>query len=256
MLSSWPQTKADYDPLRRPKGTINSYVSVVNTAKDKKLLRHRIREIVLAIALTVGFHKNEKRARQIYGDNERRVSQCTFLYAKSIVCPQHKREFSNKMYELPAAMYKTVRQYFKNNGTELYDTKKFRIYCKRLEYGPKNRHGIRKIALRRTIQYMSTPLLACMFGLFGGNVLTKQGAHLDISCLDFFKRAYSKKETVREIQKYLDIVLHVQGVKISRRGHIIFLTDEAKEAFWQTINREAETLYGELEGGGYLGNKE
>ena len=255
MLSSWPQTKADYNPLRRPKGTINSYASVVNTANDHKLLRHRIREIVLAVALSIGFYQNEIRAQWLYRTNKKRIEQCTFLYAKSIVSPQRKREFSDTLYQLPAAIYKTLLCFFKSNETELYDTKKFRIYRQRLEYGPKNRHGYRKITLHHIIQYMSTPLFACMLGLYSGNILEPGKDQLDISAFDFFKRAYDKSDTARELQKYLDVVLKIPGLQVTKNGKLVFLTPESKEAFWQAVNNEAEILYKELEGGGYLGNK-
>ena len=59
MKLSLPQTKVD--PLHRPKGCINSYKSVVNTAKNGLLVRSRIREIVLCCGIVIGFHKKIQR---------------------------------------------------------------------------------------------------------------------------------------------------------------------------------------------------
>ena len=255
MRSSFPQTRADFNPLYRPKGCINSYVSVVNTAKNGKLIRARLREIVLCYGLVSGFYQNRTRASLYYAE-EHRVEQCTFLYAKSMLNPRTYPSMSEDLVRLPAAMYKTLQHYYKNNGTDFYDTKKFRIYRQRLEYGPADKTGYKKISLKRIIQYMATPLLSCMFALYAGHTLTKDGTFLDLNSLYCVRYAWDKKQTVYELQKYIDVVLKIPGLYITEDGHLQFDTQTAEQAFWNTVNQEASKLYQELKEGNYLDERE
>ncbi len=252
MKSSWPQTKLDFNPLCRPKGCINSYASVVNTSKNGKLIRSRLREIVLCCALVVGLYQNKKCAIKLY-DKEKHIKQCTFLYAKAMLSPSRAFVMSEYLIDLPLVIYKTLKYYYKNNGTDFYDTKKFRIYRERLDHGHAYIPGHKKVTLKNTIQYMSTPLLACMFALYGGQTLY---GNLDLRALNCIKHAWKRKETISDLQKYIDVVLKIPGLYITNKGILTFKSKKTKNAFWNIVNQEAEKLYTELKEGGYLDERE
>lgn len=255
MRSSWPQIKVDFDPLNRPKGCINSYASVINTAKNGKLIRARLREIVLCFGLVTSFYQNKERAKHLFKNKENRIKQCTFLYAKALLCPRVRPEMSAALVFLPSAMFRVLQCHYKNDGTDFYDVRKFRIYRKRLEFGPRNKKGRKKITLKHTIQYMWTPLLACMFALYGGQMLNSGINKLDLRKLNCVKYAWNRKETALELQKYLDVVLGIHGLYVTKKGFLIFKTEKSKDAFWDIVNQEAEKLLKELKEGGYLGER-
>ena len=243
---------ADFNSTHRVKGCINSYASVVNTAKNGKLTRARLREIVLCCGLVVGFYRNEKYAINLYSKKQH-AKQCTFLFAKAMLSPCTNAFMDQALINLPAAIYKTLKYYYKNDGMDFYDRRKFRIYRERLDRGHCFINGHKKMSLKQTIQYMSTPLLACMFALYGGQCFYEE---LDLRILYCIKHAWKKKETVLELQKYIDVVLKIPGLYITKKGFLVFKTDKAKKAFWDIVNQEAKKLYTEIKEGGYLDERE
>lgn len=253
MKLSLPQTKVD--PLHRPKGCINSYESVVNTAKNGILVRSRLREIVLCFGIVIGFHKNKTRAGWYYKRKES-IQKCTFLYAKSLLSPYVQPEMKNALIELPNYMFWALRHHYIYDGSDFYDTKKFRIYKKRLECGQPNEDGYRKIRLTHVIQYMSTPLLACMFALYGGKIIDPEKDKIDLIAIKSIKYASDKKETGYQLQKYIDTVLKIPNLIVEDGRYLVFGTEESRKAFWNIVNSEAEKLYEELKEGGYLDERE
>ena len=253
MQSSLPQT--EIDPRHRPKGCINSYKSVVNTANNGLLVRSRIREVVLCCGILIGFQKNTVRASYVY-KREKSIKKCTFLYAKSMLSPHVQPEMENALINLPSDIFCMLRHYYIYDGSDFYDTKKFRIYKKRLEHGQPDENGHRKMRLTHVIQYMSTPLLACIFALYGGKIIDPKRDKIDLIPLKSIRYALDKNETGYQIQKYIDTVLKIPNLTIEDGRYLVFKTEEARKAFWNIANSEAKILHQELEEGGYLEERE
>jgi hypothetical protein len=251
---------------------MTSYYSVHNTAKNGRLIRAEIREYVLGMALRYGFYKDKALARVIYPDNERRIGQCTFLNLpkKPELDPAVYGFGCPELIEMPAAVIKTIGSYFKSwtdtDEQELfYDTKKFRIYCQRLVYGPD-----KKITLKHTAQYIWTNYLAMLFCLYGGHTYGSGWCSIDIR--DFAMYAHGvtphdkyvaetgnrlsagtdrAEEADDYIRKYLLNTVHADCHLVA--GVIFFQTPAIYQTFWDIANKEAVRIYEKLKEGGYLG---
>ena len=162
----------------------------------------------------------------------------------------------NALIELPKYMFWALRHYYIYDGSDFYDIKKFRIYKKRLECGQPNENGYRKMRLTHVIQYMSTPLLACMFALYGGKTIDPEKDKIDLIAIKSIKYASDRKETGYQLQKYIDTVLKIPNLIIEDGRYLVFETEEARKAFWDIVNSEAEILHQELKEGGYLDERE
>lgn len=255
MNFAWPQTRPDFNPTQRPKGCINNYKSVVNTAKNEKLIRADLREYVLALGLYLGFTENKLRAQKLYPNNQRRIKQCTFLNtARCESATEYPTELLSDIDSLHRMLIQTLCCYYKQDKFDFYDTKKFYHYRNRLEYGkPDKILGIKKIDLTRTIQYMASPVLACMFAAKGIWTHVDNVPQLDIRNFDCIRRAYDIKKTDSQIQKYIDVVLHIPDIVIE--NGIILFTQKSFLKFCYVINNELMIIQYKLKEGGYIGKE-
>lgn len=227
---------------------MTSYYSVINTAKNGKLIRAEIREYVLGMALFFGFYKNRSQAGILYPNNEHRIEQCTFLdLYKQIPLDQF---VPDPLIKTAAAVIKTIGTYFKKRYEDehvlkLYDTKKFRIYNKRLRYGPK-----KKITLKKTIQYIWTNYLAMLFCLYGKHTWGPGWCSVSISHFNMYQHAKDRRETDAYIRNYLENIVKAKCHIID--GIIYFECYDEYAAFKELAVEEAVKIYRKLEKGKYL----
>ena len=235
---------------------MTDYHSVINTAKNGRLIRAEIREYVLGMALYYGFYKDKTIAAKLYDhdpNRDKRIEQCTFLAIKN------KERLDPIVYDLncaellamPGAIKKTIKSYVKTyleteESTILYDTKKFRVYYNRLTWGQE-----KKIVLTRTIQHIWTDYLAMLFCLYGKHSRGPGWCSINIQQFHMFLEAKDRYETNKYIRKYLKNIVkadcHVAD------GVIFFETPYSYWRFCTIANFEAKRIYKKLEEGGYLG---
>ena len=152
---------------------MTNYKSVVNTAKNNKLIRAELREFVLCKAITEGLYKNSEIAQQLYPDSPIRQKQCRLLSydykwdQSSFMSFNVPIKYKNLFY-FTKWVNDVLKVYYKPsysiylNGTDgvIYDTKKFRIYYdwlyKDLSY--LGNPGEREVRLSKISQYLWTPL--------------------------------------------------------------------------------------------------
>ena len=152
---------------------MTNYKSVVNTAKNNKLIRAELREFVLCKAIIEGLYKNSKIAQQLYPDSPIRQKQCRLLSydykwdQSSFMLFNVPIKYKNLFY-FTKWVNDVLKVYYKPsysiylNGTDgvIYDTKKFRIYYdwlyKDLSY--LGNPGEREVRLSKISQYLWTPL--------------------------------------------------------------------------------------------------
>lgn len=243
---------------------MTDYHSVINTAKNGKLIRAEIREYVLGMALRYGFFNDFQTAARLYPENTHRINQCTFLQLElhpklDIAVSQ----FGNDLITfMPDFLIQTIASYFKvyindDETIVFYDTKKFRIYYKRLAYGPD-----KKIRLNHTIQYIWTNYLAMLFCLYGEHTYGPGWCSIDIRHFDMYANRVTPhdmhatetrkqpEDIDRYIRSYLADIVHVKCHVVA--GVLFFEDHNAYQAFWDIANTEAIRIYEKLEEGGYL----
>ena len=233
---------------------MTNYHSVINTAKNGKLIRAEIREYVLGMALYYGFHKNKEYAKTLYPKDEHRVKQCTFLVLSDDHVPQGLiwHYAGPACFSIHRYIVTTIRSYFKIAretplGIIFYDTKKFRIYYKRLVWGPEKR-----ITLKHSIQYIWTNYLAVLFCLFGTHQ-TQDPYYIDISQFHMYALAKDTEETDAYIQRYLMDIVKIPCNVFD--GTIYFETPEHYQKLWNIVNKEAARICQKLREGGYLDDR-
>ena len=231
---------------------MTSYHSVINTAKNGRLIRAEIREYVLGMALYCGFCKDPILAEKLYPGDDHRIRQCTFLTVPNEPAPG--RDAWPYAWPICFAigkdLVKTIRSYFKVAGqndtaTMFYDTKKFRIYYDRLVWGRE-----KKITLKKTIQYIWTNYLAMLCCLYGRHQM-QDPYYIDISSFHMYQYAKDRDETDQYMQRYLDDIIHIPCVIYD--GTIYFESEVQYQAFWDMTNQEAKRIFLKLEKGKYLG---
>lgn len=136
---------------------------IKNTAKNGLPMRFEIRECVLGLAMVFGFEKDEKIEKLLYPGNEHRQKQCVLLRI-----PCNITKLSKEMNYLNKAIMviKRYYHYFVQDGEYVfYDTKKFRIYYKRMTWGRE-----KKVILDNVVQYLRTLLVTTMISEYMNNI--------------------------------------------------------------------------------------
>lgn len=224
-----------------------NYRSVKNTAKNNRLIRAEKREYILCISLIHGFYRKEKLARLIYGNDDLRVSQATFIRiqpsSKSWVLSRTK---SINLAVLQMNIMKVMRASpkFWGNGDGSYvflGTRKYRIYYDRLLFGKD-----KKIRLHKTIQYLYTPAFLALLFAEGYH---KKNQNLSLEKLWFYNHAYDKEETTKYILNYLKDVCKLEASYDSKHQTIIFA--DIKQAL-KLADKTAKVINKKLKIGKYL----
>lgn len=171
-----------------------SYASVKNTAKNGKLIRAELRELVLAEAFCYGFAKENERTGLP-------LRLTDFSYPEGD--PLH------NVYDMHGWTAEMFRYYYNHNICTVHNEpykpdeklicfhdKKFRIYRKRLEYGSGHLWRLKK----KTMQYFWTkaPLV-----LFFSEAEVPGQCILDFQWFEFVEKAYCIEENMRAISRYI-----------------------------------------------------
>ena len=232
------------------------YESVKNTAKDGRLIRAEVREMVLALALVHGFGKNKDKAAKMYPDNELRQKQYTELVVGYEPYAKFCRNIDNSIYWVADALkyyfkyYDSVIErepYNKNLGiTIFYDTKKFRIYYDRIRYGRDNKIRLNKL----TMQYFWTKVPLVLWLPYIGTNITQD---LDFWCFECVLDSYSIEENMRAISAYISDVCGIPNdYNPDRCPHKLYIKEADGEKLLRTAVLEALRLKQKLYDGGYI----
>lgn len=159
---------------------MTSYHSVINTAKNNKLIRAEIRELTLCEIIYSGLIKaipGSEVIETLYPDNQLRQKQCKLLrphyynsFFKPYVDPDKDIAVKN-LYYLRFWVLDTLKHYYKFNTDSsfssfhfFYDTKKLRIYYDRIYKCVDVKNQVYKTRFDKIKQYFWTPaLLAYLF---------------------------------------------------------------------------------------------
>ena len=229
-----------------------NYSSVKNTAKNGMIIRADIRELVLALGFYLGFVHNEKRARRLYPHLEKEINikrqkQYTEMSIFNLSDGSSIKDIEN----VPVWIVETIKYYFKyeQNGTNVYfyDTKKFRIYRNRLQFGQNKEWRLRK----NTMQYFWTlSPLTIWYSLC---------AKKPQRCLSFryfycVQNAYNLEENMSAIAKYISEITKITDLEI--RGTEIYFSKSSWKHLKKLINDEALRIKQRLYDGCYIELKE
>lgn len=154
---------------------MTSYHSVINTAKNNKLIRAEIRELTLCEIIYSGLirtHFRPEIAETLYPDNQLRQKQCRVLRPscynvnlKPYIDPNRNIDIKN-LYYFRFWILDTLKHYYKFNMDSsnsnlhfFYDTKKLRIYYDRIYKCVDVKNQIYKTRFDKIKQYFWTPAL-------------------------------------------------------------------------------------------------
>lgn len=250
---------------------MTSYHSVKNTAKNNKLIRAEEREIILCLALKYGLFHDEEMAKRIYPENMWNLRVPQFTYLKVPIKPDLDFHYYPHATTMATKIAILKRNAIKddNGNWIIYDTKRLRIYRKRLEYGRD-----KKWRLNSTFQYLWTPLLLVF--LMDGYISNEHRIYLSECC--FWRIADNKTETYEYLKKYLKEVCDLTLIRSTEFGSLTYASlsvlnpystfliefpdqeviefpDRETEKIWvQKANQAYNDFYNKLETGGYLNN--
>lgn len=189
--------------------TDTNYNSVINTAKNNKLIRAELREIVLSLGLVFGLSYDKTMAEYFYPNNKHRQKQFTYL---KISNEYLQNEFLFELINVLKHYYKYV---ISDNYIIFYDTKKFRIYRKRLEYGQD-----RKIRLNKIMRYFWTFLFVTV--IWETKIPLNQ-----IWCIN---KAYDYNETIEYLNNYINKLWWPPGIRTRFYNNKLVIFPSQKEA--------------------------
>lgn len=220
------------------------YSSVKNTAKNGKLIRAELRELVLAEAFRYGFEQDDDGTRLwIYPFYD-------FLYPNT--GPFHNAK------NIHTWVFETFRYYYKYRLTEdkkidsisvrtiVFWDKKFRIYKKKLEYGQKHEWRLRK----KIMQYFWTkaPLV-----LFFNDAVILDAKCLDFDWFEFTSNAYDVVENMRAISDYIRNICGIPNYYNPEQcTYRLYFDDGDFDLLLETVTRESLKLKQKLYDGGYI----
>lgn len=213
-----------------------SYHSVINTA-DNRLIRAEARELVLAAAMLWGLTHDMATASKLFPDNKHRQLQFTQL-----VIPLD----NSSIAVLLADTFKHFFRCTKTDGAVIFtDTKKLRIYRKRLEYGQAKKWLLAK----NTMQYLWTRSpLAIWY-----DTIAKTDGELDFSDLYCIKNAESITENMLELAYYLSTYFKVTvRYKPDESPYKLFLDIEDYNKLKKLAEKARKRLQQKLEAGNYI----
>lgn len=229
---------------------MTDYSSVKNTAKNGKLIRAEIREYVLAMGLINGFYQDNEFAQKYYPNNEHRQKQCTLMNIKKA---RYHNDFyvSNDLKNLVLYLTETMRTYYKNHvlvknkdnyNVLFYDTKKFRIYYKRLRYGREY-----KVNLSHTMQYMWTDVLLSLMFVYGYD---QKNNCIDLNKFWFYKESVNKKIAAVFLINYLHNVCKIKNITYSCKENNLYFQNT--EEIINKVTTNATFIKNKLVEGKYI----
>lgn len=176
----------------------SGYKSVINTAKNGKLIRAEFRELVLCYAFLFGLKWNRELANELYPDNKRRYKQFTILEIPKQL--ELNQKIPKELRNIVKRFLPVLEERFKKHKDILYDTKKLRIYRDRMQFGEK-----RLIILDRVINYFWTPLLLVFIMSYAYKDL-----FIDLKKLDAVKNSYNPNDTLSYLNLYFEGVCNLR----------------------------------------------
>ena len=244
---------------------MTSYHSVKNTAKNNKLIRAEEREIILCLALKYGLFHDEEMAKRIYPENMWNLRVPQFTYLKVPIKPDPEHHYYPHATTMATKVAVLKRNAVKGSSDKswiIYDTKRLRIYRKRLEYG-----RMKQWRLDHTFQYLWTPL----FLVFLMDNYSPDFHTIYLENLYFWHNAKDRNETFKYLTKYLKEVCDLDltystspdslynpypilGPLDSTDIWIKFPDREVEKLWVQKANQAYNDFYNKLETGGYLNN--
>ena len=175
----------------------SGYKSVINTAKNGKLIRAEFRELVLCYAFLFGLSWDKKIARELYPNNKLRYKQLTILRLPDNL--NYNRNLPRDLGNAIKRFLPILEERFRNYNGLLYDTKKLRIYRNRMQYGEK-----REIILDKIINYFWTPLLLVFIISYAYKDL-----QIDLLRLNAVKKSYNPNETLSYLYIYFKVICNL-----------------------------------------------
>lgn len=236
------------------------YSSVRNTAKNGQLIRAEVREMALAIAIAEGFRHDEEFAREHYPDDLRRQKQCTLLAVLTLVKADPEPDEEENLCRLWIWAKETLKCFFKHEEdslleddsvmniccTKFYDTKRLRIYAKRMEYG-----RYRQIRLdKATMQYFWTKLpLALWYEM----AKCKDENVLDFARFEAMLRPKSIEENMRAVSAYISDICGIPNDYDPENGRTrLHFSSENSSKLKETCIEEALRIKQKLYDGAYI----
>lgn len=235
---------------------MTTYTSVKNTAKNGQLLRSEIREIVLAMAIYHGFYHDKKLAMQYYPEDLHRQKQFTFMVTNEA---PYLLEDKN-LDKLSKWLIDTMKYFFKYEDiicyeepfgedsmfTQFYDTKKFRIYAKRMEYGKRKYTRLDKA----TMQYFWTKLPLALWYCYAEDEVNNA---LDFWNFDAMLRPLELEDNMREISRYISEVCGIPNTYDYKKSETrLYFSSEDFAKLKQTCKEEALRIKQKLYNGAYI----
>lgn len=215
-----------------------------NNAKNGRITRAELRELVLAESLIFGLVEKAKRTKLpisltglSYTDND--PLHNVYGIQKWIL------EVFKYYYEY--GIYRVHNEPYKPDEELVcfYD-KKFRIYLKRLKFGTEHLWRLRK----RTMQYFWTkaPLV-----LFFAEAEVPGQSCLDFSMFEFIDKAYDIEENMRAISKYISETCGITNYYYPEKSMArLYFHDSDYEILIQTVKTEALKLKQRIYDGCYV----
>ena len=234
-----------------------SYESVKNYAKDGKLTRAELREFVLAIAMLNGFETDKVLASRIYYlDEDKRAA---FVVLRSYI-PKYLDNKASDIEKIPIWVTEALRHYYGNTKSNVkkepynpdavcvsfFDTKKFRVYKKRLEYGHKRKWRLRE----KNMRYLWTPL---PLAYWMHEISDPASKALDFELFYAVSEAWDVQENMRALSSYLTDICKIENKYLPQKSLFKLYLDDANYEKLEVLCRaEARKLKQKLYYGTYI----
>lgn len=235
---------------------MTTYTYVKNTAKNGQLLRSEIREIVLAMAMVHGFYHDKKLAMQYYPEDIHRQKQFTVLTTCEVPYSLNNKNLD----KLSKWLIDTMKCFFKYENTvcyqepykeislftRFYDTKKFRIYAKRMEYGKRKLIRLNKA----TMQYFWTKLPLALWYCYAEDEVNNA---LDFWNFDTMLRPLELEDNMREISRYISKICGIPNTYDYEKSETrLYFSSENFAKLKETCKEETLRIKQKLYNGAYI----
>ena len=233
------------------------YESVKNYAKDGRLTRAELREFVLALAMLNGFETDRTLASRIYYlDEDKRAA---FVVLRSYI-PKYLDKDALDVEKIPVWVTETLRHYYGNTKVEVkkepygpdaicisfFDTKKFRIYRKRLAYGQKRKWRLRD----KNMRYLWTPL---PLAYWMHEISDLGNKALDFELFYAVSEAFDVQENMRALSSYLTDICKIENRYLPQKSLFkLYLDDDNFSKLEVLCEAEAKKLKQKLYYGTYI----
>lgn len=222
-----------------------NYENVKNTAKNGKLIRAELRELVLAEALCYGLIDKDKFTELPIPDTEQLHSKndplSNVYKMNGWVIAALRYHYNYSVFHLDNEPYCPAMDIF------YFRSKKFRHYRKRLEYGPEHYWRLRKNIMR--YMWTKAPLV-----LFFAEAEVPGSFCLDFTLFEFAYLSYSLEENMQAISEYISRVCGIKNHYRPEQDYFRLYFDSADyELLVETVKAEGLKLKQKLYDGCYIG---